>query len=302
MYLNGADESLWNRFNVFEAPYHAQALKELADDHRAGRPDEFTGRYLLDVAPGSDLHPFPGQFLKLTHLVERFRALGSRPHAFLLSGEVILAAVLVEAILLATIFVVLPAWLVARKAGALSGPAAAYFAATGAGFMFAELLFVHAGTFLVGDPVISLTLTTVALLVASGWGGLRTERAGGQGLRRCLPACAASLTATAAGLWVLSEPLLALPEPVRWAALASAAALPGYFLGMPFPLGMRRESAAAAPARALAWALNGAASVVAAVASTQIAVAFGLAWLLMAALGAYAAAWVAASMLGPEPG
>jgi hypothetical protein len=103
-------------------------------------------------------------------------------------------------------------------------------------------------------------------------------------------------------LWASAEPILALPEPARWAVLALAAAVPGFFMGIPFPLGMRRERTAGAPARALAWALSGGASVVAAVASTQIAVALGLAWLLAAALFAYAVALFAASPSDPAPG
>jgi hypothetical protein len=302
MYLNGGDETLWNRFNVFDQPFHARELQQLADAFSAGRPGDYFDRYLVDVAPLGDVHPFPGQFLKFTHLPERFRALGSRVHAFLLSGEVIIGAVLIEAFLLALLFVVVPAWLAARSKRSLSPSAAGYFVATGAGFMFAELFFMHAGTFLLGDPVLSLTITTVALLVASGWGGLYTERHGRHGRRGCLVACGAALAVSAGALWASAEPILALPEPARWAVLALAAAVPGFFMGIPFPLGMRRERTAGAPARALAWALSGGASVVAAVASTQIAVALGLAWLLAAALFAYAVALFAASPSDPAPG
>jgi hypothetical protein len=292
LWLPGGDDSLVNRFNVFDAPYHFLELRRLQAAAAQGRAESFFSAYLLDVAPQSDRRPFPGRFLKWERIGDLYQTLGRRVHALFLAGEVIVAAVFIEALLAAALLLVLPAAALARRPNAPAPGGKLFFTGIGAGFMFAELLFLHAGTFLLGEPVISLAVVVTALLSASGLGGLWAQRLGRSAVRPTLAAAGGSMALSAAALELFARELLALPEPARCAALALAVVIPGFVMGLPFSLGMRFLLDRPAD-RAFAWAVNGCASVLASIVSAQIAISAGFHWLLAAALASYGAALLA---------
>jgi hypothetical protein len=298
LHLHGAAETDANRFNVFDEPYHFREIRRLENAVRAATPREFFSAYLLDVEPRTDLQPFPASHLKWDRVGELYRSLGSRLPAFFLSGEVMVAVVFIEALAVAGVLLLLPA-LPGSDRGRIGGRyQVLYFFGIGAGFILAELFFIHVGTFLLGDPVISLAVVLSALLVSSGAGGLWAQRRGPAAMPAALLAAAGALLLAGAGLWLCSQQLLALPEFWRYAALAAGTMIPGFALGAPFPLGMRFLLQRPAE-RAFAWAVNGSASVLASVAAAQIAVSAGLHWILGAALAGYALAfWSALCMTG----
>lgn len=292
VYARGADESLSNRYNVFDAPYHFREHLRLESALSNGVADDYLRDYVLDVAPQSDLQPFPGHFLKWPRLPDLYRMLGSRLHAFGLSGEVVVAVTLAEAALVSALLLLPPLRMISRKKEKISFHGMLFFLGIGGGFMLAELLFVYLGTFFLGDPVISLTLTLAGTLVSSGLGGLWAGRRNPALLRASLAAAALVLSLTAGNLMVFSSQVLSLPVPGRGIVLLLAVALPGFLMGMPFPLGMR-HLAQSPPAKSCAWAANGCASVLASILSAQIAIGAGFAWLLAAAVAAYAVALLA---------
>mgnify|MGYP001336584997 CR=1 FL=1 len=93
-------------------------------------------------------------------------------------------------------------------------------------------------------------------------------------------------------LMLFSSQVLALPALARGIMLLLAVALPGFLMGMPFPLGMR-HLALSPPAKSYAWAANGCASVLASILSAQIAISAGFAWILAAAVLSYGVAFLA---------
>ena len=292
VYARGADESLSNRYNVFDAPYHFREHQRLESATHAAAAEGYFRDYVLDVAPQSDRQPFPGHFLKWARLPDLYRMLGSRLHAFGWSGEVVVAVTLAEAALASALLLLAPLRMISRREEKVSFHGMLFFFGIGAGFMFAELLFVYLGIFFMGEPVVSLTLTLAATLVSSGLGGLWAGRRNRVLLRASLAAAPLVLSLTVGGLMAFSPQVLALPAPVRGIVLLLAVALPGFLMGMPFPAGMR-DLAQSPPAKSYAWAANGCAAVLASILSAQIAVSAGFAWLLAAAAMAYGAAFLA---------
>ena len=292
MYAHGVDETLSNRYNVFDAPYHFREHLRLESALNASAAEDYFRDYVLDVAPQSDLQPFPGHFLRWRRLPDLYRMLGSRLHAFGLSGEVMVAVALTEAALICALLLLLPLRAISRKKEIISLSGTLFFLGIGAGFMLAELLFVYLGTFFLGDPVVSLTLTLAGTLVSSGLGGLWTGRRTPALLPASLAAAALALVLAAAGLMLFSSELLALPALARGSLLLLAVMLPGFVMGMAFPLGMR-HLAQSPPAKSYAWAANGCASVLASILSAQIAISAGFAWVLAAAVLSYGVAFLA---------
>lgn len=292
VFLPGAGAELANRYSVFDAPFHYEEHRRLAEAYQAGRAEEYFRDYLIDVAPQSDLRPFPDRFLKWSRAGELHRTLGGRSHVFLFSGEIIVAVVFTEALLVSLALLVIPQLLGRNSTHRPRSAAHLFFLSIGAGFMFAELFLVYAGTFFLGDPVLSLTLVVAGVLIASGAGGLASQRLGASALRASALAAVLCVALAAFGLGAAAETLLALPWTVRCGLMLAAAMLPGFVMGMLFPLGMR--FAAAGPAdKAYAWAANGCASVLAAIASAQLAIGIGIHAIAAAAILFYLAAALA---------
>jgi len=66
---------------------------------------------------------------------------------------------------------------------------------------------------------------------------------------------------------------------------------PGFLIGLPFPLGMRYILNLPAQ-RAYAWTVNGCASVLASIASAQIALGLGISAIMIFAISAYFLAFI----------
>ena len=326
-----ADET--NRFNRLAEPFHALAVAAVLDtmqaasatagtarSRRGAANGERSGRIaprwpprptpttaalaagLVDLRPPTDDRPFFNRFVRWSRLADFQRATGGRMYGLLLSGDVVALAVLAEALLLAMVLLAVP-WLRAARRPVAAPPRAAsplvgYFLAIGLGFILMELMLIQRLTVALGDPVVSFKVVLGALLVWSAAGGLASERIARH--RTWLAVSVATvvvLASTAAG--VLAVPwLLGLPRVARVAAIVVLLAPLGAAVGVAFPLGLRLLAPDPA-ARALAWAANGCASVVGAVASTLLAVAHGIAALGLIAVAGYAcAALIAATRAG----
>ncbi|MCU0560544.1 MAG: hypothetical protein MUD16_10185 [Desulfobacterales bacterium] len=292
VFLAEAGAELANRYSVFDAPYHYQEHLRLAQAYSAGRAQEYFRDYLIDAAPQSDLRPFPERFLKWSRAGELHRTLGGRSHVFLFSGEAVVAVVFAEALLVSLALLLIPRRLGPEGTPRLRPAVLFFFLSIGAGFMSAELFLVYAGTFFLGDPVLSLTLVAAGVLVAAGAGGLAAQRLGASALRGSAVAAVFCVALAALGLGAAAETLLALPWTGRCGLVLAAAMTPGFAMGMLFPLGMR--FAAPRPAdKAYAWAANGCAAVLAAIASAQLAIGIGIHAIAAAALLCYVAAALA---------
>lgn len=296
--LPGLRAAETNRFNRLAEPFHAQAVAAVLDHARAaaGPADR-----LVDLRPPTDDRPFFNRFVRWAHLADYQRATGGRLYGLLLSGDVVALAVLAEALLLALVLLAVP-WLRARRmrgaraaagrhaaAAGSAGAVAAYNLAVGLGFILLELMLIQRLTVALGDPVVSFKVVLGALLVWSAAGGLLSERVAPPRTWLAAAAAAGVVLAYAVAGAALLPALLGLPRVARVAAIVAALAPLGAALGMAFPLGLRLLAPAPA-ARALAWAANGCASVIGAVASTLLAVAQGITALGLIAAASYAIA------------
>lgn len=306
--LPGLRAAETNRFNRLAEPFHAQAVAAVLDHARAAPAPALPGTRgarpadgLVDLRPPTDDRPFFNRFVRWAHLADYQRATGGRLYGLLLSGDVVALAVLAEALLLALVLLAVP-WLRTgrmRRAGAAAcrhaaaasstGAVVAYNLAVGLGFILLELMLIQRLTVALGDPVVSFKVVLGALLVWSAAGGLLSERVAPPRTWLAAAVAAGVVLAYAVAGAALLPALLGLPRVARVAAIVAALAPLGAALGMAFPLGLRLLAPAPA-ARALAWAANGCASVVGAVASTLLAVAQGITALGLIAAASYAIA------------
>ena len=296
-----------NRFNRLAEPFHAHAVTAVLES------GEGLADGLVDLSPPTDDRPFFNRFVRWAQLPDYQRATGGRLYGLLLSGDVVALAVLAEALVLALVLLAVP-WLRTggmraaqaaagpqHGAAGRAGPVVAYNLAVGLGFILLELMLIQRLTVALGDPVVSFKVVLGALLVWSAAGGLLSERIAPPRTWLAVAAVAVVvLVYAAAGPW-FRDLLLALPRVPRVASIAVLLAPLGVALGMAFPLGLRLLAPAAA-GRALAWAANGCASVVGAVASTLLAVAHGITALGLVAAASYALAALVAGLRARHQG
>lgn len=282
-----------NRFNRFDRPYYYLEIDRLARAYRDSDSKTYFDAYLLDATPQSDRRPFPNRYLKWTRLREIYQTTGSRFYTLFLSGEIIVSAVLIEAILISLFLLILPALILpaipGQPAGRLRIIQAGYFLAVGAGFILSEIYFIRVYTHIFGDPLISFTFVLTGLLIFSSIGGFFSQRLPTGRLTPCLAVLIGLLSALFLFHDPLAAKLLSLSLLTRYATAGLLLLSTGFLMGLTFPIGMR-DLLKSPTQRARAWAINGCASVVSAVAAAQIALTAGIPILILIAALSYAIA------------
>jgi hypothetical protein len=286
VYLPRVNHDDVNRFNIYDEPYHFFEIDRLAKAYLPGRQKIHLNEYLLDVLPQSDNRPFPGKFLKWRNLRMLHKTLGSRMYALFLSAEIIVSVVFLEALLVSIILLFVPQLVFLKGRRRPAGSQIIYFTAVGAGFMFVELFFIKRFILLFGDAVISVAVVLGGVLVFSGLGGLWAHLKRYSGIRYFLILLIAALIITAVSCNFIIGHILAFSKPWRYLGAIMLLIPAGVAMGLPFPMGMRLLLADSAQ-RSYAWSVNGCASVLASIASAQIALSFGISHIMAFAILAY---------------
>lgn len=234
----------------------------------------------IDISPTTDDRPFVAQMGRW----DRWDA-GSR--AFEFAGFP-LARLLVSAVLIVVVAVGVPLLLLPRWRGqtGLAGAAWLYFAAIGMGYMLIEVVWIQQYSLLLGHSAYTFPIVLLALLLSSGAGSFCSQRG-----EPWWPFV--FVAAWTAAHLVLFPHVVSLCGRLDWGVrvVISCALIapPGFFMGMPFPRAVR------AVGECIDWgfAVNGVASVFGA----ALAVFIALHWGFAAALGAAICCYLGALLL-----
>ena len=174
-----------------------------------------------------------------------------------------------------------------------------YFLLLGLAFLFIEMAFIQKFILFLSNPLYSVAVVLSGFLLFAGLGSVSSRRFAGH-----LPWPAVSpVTVAVAAIAILAllyipllpivfDRLIGWPDAARIAISLALIAPLGFFMGMPFPLGLERLSRQAPAFVPWAWGINGFASVVSAVLATLLAIELGFTVVIMAALLLYTvAAW-----------
>ncbi|MEW6259432.1 MAG: hypothetical protein AB1547_05945 [Thermodesulfobacteriota bacterium] len=258
------------------------------------------------IDPPTDDKPYFGFLRKYT------RKLNPDPQSFLnLSTAMLLNAQLsskgipmdwihlmvtgAASILFAIVFLFVPLWFsqVGRSPWSGKGPTIAYFSCLGAGFILIELMFIQLFMKVIGYPLYTYSTVVFSLLAGAGTGSYLSSRLGIQPDRRWLLPffgillCGLILLAMHNTLFQL---LLAKPTWLR-VGISFLLILPlGFFMGIPFPLGILTIRNRPPGAIAWVWAMNGFFTVIGGLISVVLSVSVGFRWTLFVALTVYAVA------------
>ncbi|HUF55122.1 MAG TPA: hypothetical protein VMM55_01025 [Thermohalobaculum sp.] len=288
-----ADEA--NRFNQLERPWFYEAAAALAGPGR----EAFIERYKFAIQPATDDRPYFHDFFRWRFLPELMALRTQGTAAMLDMGYLVLAATLAQAAALSLLLILAPLALRRRRfaSGAPKAGVAGYFLALGLGFLLIEIAYLQRFILFLGNPLHAVAVVLAGFLVFAGLGSAAAPALDRRLARARLgaPAVAAlGIGIVAIGylflLPVLFEALIHLPDAARIAISLALIAPLAFLMGLPFPLGIARVARVDADLVPWAWAINGCASVVAAVLATVLAMHLGFAAVVCIAVALYLAA------------
>ena len=202
----------------------------------------------------------------------------------------------------AGIFIVLPLCCshVGKTSWRQKYPSMLYFSCLGIGFILIEMVFIQIFMKLIGFPVYTYSVVIFALLFAAGLGSSCSERLKMTVKSRWTWPFIGILST--GSLFVVVYPyifhtFLAAPTLIR-IMVASLMIFPlGFFLGMPFPLGILALEKQPNGAVAWAWGLNGLFTVIGGLASVVLSIFVGFTATLLVALCIYVLAFLTFSAM-----
>ncbi|MHC4443594.1 MAG: spermidine synthase [Planctomycetota bacterium] len=177
-----------------------------------------------------------------------------------------------------------------------SGRMVAYFGGLGGGFIICEVALIQRLILLLGHPIYALVVILFVLLLAGGLGSWFARRYAPERIYAALgwiiPVVVVLMVFAALVLPAVVGFALPLSLPLR-ILVAGALVFPfGFFMGMPFPLGLRSQAqqATGTPVSVL-WGINGVASVIGSIGGVVVAVAAGFTWVFIVGAVFYVLAW-----------
>ncbi len=253
--------------------------------------DAFFQDYGFMVRPATDNKPYFSQFLQLSNIGYLSEIFGSDQVAFLELGYLIVLVTLLQSLILALLFIIMPL-LRLRKSHRGKGGTLLYFGALGIGYMFVEIILIQRFVLYFGLPVYALSAVISTMLIFSGAGSLLSGRLS------ALPRSPARVGLAITGLllvytflltpilqWTIASPLL-----VKIVLSLLLIGIPSFFKGMMFPLGIRYLSEYDKSQTPWAWGINGSVSVISTSLAMIIAVEAGFTAVMTLAVCFYALA------------
>nr|MDJ0699506.1 hypothetical protein [Woeseiaceae bacterium] len=208
----------------------------------------------------------------------------------------IVVTTLVQAAVIGSLLILLPLSRIKRTwtGGVRYGT---YFLVLGLAFLFVEIAFIQKFTLFLSHPLYAVAVVLASFLVFAGIGSAYSERIAGRATTlgfRPVSVAVAGIAAIAA-IYLLALPALfghfiGVADGLRVLLSVALIAPLAFFMGMPFPLGLKCVAEQAPDFVPWAWGINGFASVISAVLATLLAVHFGFTAVIVLAVGLYFAA------------
>jgi len=254
-----------------------------------GKYEELIRSYPLNIAAPTDDTPFFFHMLRASDLLKASTFQGM--NQLNLKAVRVLGTLLAIVSGLSALAIVAPLALRRRVRQTSSTSLMIYFAAIGLAFMMVEIGQLERLIVFLGHPIYGLTVVLFVLLIASSVGSLCSHRF--SGWIWMLPVVLAAFIFVSP---FVTAKLVAASTPLRIFTSAALLFPCGFFMGMAFPLGIKKAQLTheSAPT-AWYWGINGAFSVISSVLAVVVAVFWGVTVTLLVGLVAYVIALIAAT-------
>jgi len=246
-----------------------------------GKYEQLMRSYPLNIEAPSDDSPFFFHMLRAADLLKAstFQGMNERN----LKAVKVLGRLLAIVSGLSAVAIIAPLVVRRRVREARSFRLMIYFASIGLAFMMIEIGQLERLIVFLGHPIYGLTVVLFVLLIASSCGSLVSER-----MSRWIWLLPVLLAAFIFASPNVTRAFTAASTPVRIGVSALMLFPCGFFMGMAFPLGVKKALYAhkGAPT-AWYWGINGAFSVISSVLAVVVALFWGVTVTLAVGLAAY---------------
>jgi len=262
----------------------------------------YINNYLFDIKPAHDNNPFFHYYLKLTNIRPIYDIMGQKWLYFMEEGY-LLPLIFIVISALSALLIISP--LIVTKAfheprSSIFFPVLVYFSMLGTGFMFVEVTLIQKSILLLENPSLSVGTILTALLISSGIGSLISSRHPHISLHySIIILCVLLFIFNHIHPFILSY-LLSQPLPVKIFFLSLSLFPLGFFMGIPFPMGIKLIGQTDHLLIPWAWAINACLSVLAPILATMLAIGTGFNVVLWGALLSYFIALVACIRIIPD--
>lgn len=256
--------------------------------------DAFYSNYDFNVRPATDNKPYFSQFLKFKRLGKLRNLFGQEAVPFLEIGYFITLLTFFQIIVIAFVLIIAPLFLVQWK-GKGKAYTLLHFSGIGVGFMFVEIVFIQQFILYFGNPVVAASAVLTGMLIFSGVGSLASSKLknSNRSIVKVLLLVIVFILGYALVLTPLLRASIGLPFILKILFSIGLIAPVAFFMGMPFPIGLKQLDKRNNKLIPWAWGVNGCFSVVSTVLATIIAVELGFIWVMILASIAYGGALVA---------
>jgi len=242
--------------------------------------------YDFNIRPTTDNKPYFFQFLRWKKYPDLVKSMGEKSVVFLELGYLIVLVTFIQVIILALLFIILPLFRRGMKGGNKAW-VITYFSALGIGYMFLEIVFIKYFVLYLGHPIYSVATVISIMLISSGLGSyyssrLKTHK---KSLLKITGIVTGFILLYSFFIGSLLSNTVGLPNELKIALTGLIVAAPSFFMGMPFPLGLKIVDHVKKSNVPWAWGINGCVSVISTSLAVIIAVEIGfMAMMLFAAL------------------
>ena len=295
IYYPGISKGEGNRYIKMPSDEYYTAFENLLDIKKRSW---FTENYLFDIKPVRDDNPFFHQYLKIKNIREIYKVMGEKWQYFMEEGYV-LPALFAQAMILSLALIFLP--ILRRREGIQTALSSSkkflpYFAFLGIGYMFVEIALIQKAILPLENPSYAVAAVLASMLISSGIGSLLSHRF--SLLRSPFAAGLIALLVIAFSLFIpyIFSAIASLDIGIKISAVFFALAPLGFFMGIPFPMGLRILGERDVFLIPWAWAINACFSVLAPILTIMTAMTFGFKIALWFGALAYVLAFVMLSV------
>lgn len=311
VYYPGIKEEETNIYNKFDEPiYYKMVIRLLAGP---GERRKLISDYSFDISPVSDDRPFFYHFFKWNSIAEVYRLAGDKWQIFI-EGGYLVPVIFFQALLLSAFFIIAPVLLFKRKQADKKGLGRflVYFFSIGLAYILVEITMIQKLILFLGHPVYAVSAVLFSMLFFSGLGSLASRKLLGKNVGgssegtgrppiRSLSKAIAPVAAILIFYYFFFAPILnkflGFGFLSRVGIAIGMLAVLAFFMGMPFPAGIRILERLNPTLIPWAWCVNGSASVIGSVLAVIIALGIGFSSVLIISAFLYSAAVLAMAMV-----
>lgn len=280
VYYPGMDPGLANSMNRFKQPVYASGVRDIMFHREA-----FQDKTIFKLEPVTDNKPYFYDFLKLSRFQDFYNAYDGKWEA-LIETSLLLPVLFVFVLIPASVLLIIPLVLTGRFG--TYRPGLLYFFWLGLAFMAVEIAFLQKLTHFLGSPTYSMAIVLAGILCSSGLGSGASGRLSERSRNRLLPVLMVFLLLYAAGLAGVLDAFAGYPFVLRVFLALLGVSIPGFIMGMPFPLGIATLAGSSPKDTdgnsvniinrqiSLAWGFNSFASVIGSVGAMMLVVYGGI--------------------------